>query len=160
MYGQPGQTFSPGGSLEGSPLHHPHPQGVPAPGHYYPEGVPSQPPMVGAAPGGTQGPPMGPPPVTSSAIGAPPGGAPPASVYTTPPGGFPPGQMSQPPYQAGPPGAFQPPNSQFQGNEAHFQQQGAPPQVQPGFASPGGVEYHAAYNMQSRFCFVLHPFQL
>lgn len=137
MYGQPGpgQTFSPGGSLEGSPLHHPHPQQ-----YYNPDGTPQHAPMGAPAPGSAapHGAPMAGslPPMTSGA------GGPPTSIYN-PPGGFPTGgQMTQPP-------TFPTTTTQYQGPENQFQPTGAPPMPPQGYVPPGAVDYsQGPYNMQ------------
>ena len=147
MYGQPGATFSPGGSSEGSPLHQAHPQNVAA-GSY-----PMPPQSVMGVPGGPPGGPvsMGMPPVQ-------PGTAMPGQVpYTQ---GM--SSMAAPPsvnpaaqYVTQPPGGYQPPQNVYNPAGVASQPPSMPQQPQqPGYQIGQQPIDYGAYNMQSKcICF-------
>ena len=134
MYPQgqvPGQTFSPAGSVEGSPLHQPHPGAPYTQPMHMPPGQPGPGPqgfMYGA-----EMPPYG----------APPGGFQPPGPGFQAPGNNqpPPGQPGQPgpaPGQQGGPPAQQPPPPGTQ----------PPQQFPPGHPPPHTMPEYNSFNMQ------------
>lgn len=140
VYGQPGQTFSPSGSTEGSPMHQMH--GQMAPGAYH-----------GGQPSITMPPPPSglgmPPPGQPASAGPPPQmqqmnqgtTAPPGGIYTQPGPGYAPQGYHLPPAQGGYPVHM------VSGGPSAYQPAGLSQQPGGVYMTAPSVEYQP-YNMQ------------